>query len=251
VGGWRASRQAKLKTIPAIVRDVPEDRRLVHQLMENILREDLNAVDRAAALRSLKVQMGHPSWDEVAAAVALKRSRLFQLLGTEKLPEPIQEDIRAGRLSEKQSRALQGLDYHAQLALRDAIVADALPAHEAQRLARLMKASNVPDDPEAAALKLVELRIPARPVIAAEPEDALALLDLIARAASGGARERSALSKAAANASAAPFDAERLQEQIHGLARTLSRMPPEQLDPGTLSHSCLRALHGTLGALLD
>ncbi|MEA2583361.1 MAG: ParB family transcriptional regulator, chromosome partitioning protein, partial [Thermomicrobiales bacterium] len=84
---WRASRQAGLATIPALVRDVPEERRLIQQLMENVVREDLNAVDRAAALRSLKSQLGDAPWEQVAEAVGIRRSRLFQLLGTEKLPK--------------------------------------------------------------------------------------------------------------------------------------------------------------------
>ena len=84
---WRAAQTAGLAAIPAIVRDVPEERRLVQQLMENIVRDDLNAVDRAAALRALKSQLGDASWDTVAETVGIRRSRLFQLLGTEKLPE--------------------------------------------------------------------------------------------------------------------------------------------------------------------
>ena len=136
---WRAAQTAGLSTIPAIVRDVPEERRLVQQLMENIVRDDLNAVDRAAALRALKSQLGDASWDVVAETVGIRRSRLFQLLGTEKLPEAIQADIRAGRLTEKQSRALQSLPGEHQRALRDAILADNLPADTAMAIARRLK----------------------------------------------------------------------------------------------------------------
>src|SRR5215217_8733693 len=132
----RAAHEAGLTAIPAIVRGVPEDRRLIQQLMENIVRDDLNAVDRAAALRALKVKLGDAPWEQVAEAVGIRRSRLFQLLGTEKLPEQIQADIRTGRISEKQSRALQGLVAGHQEALRDVIIADDLPADEAMRLAR-------------------------------------------------------------------------------------------------------------------
>lgn len=250
---WRASREAHLTVIPAIVREVSGERILVHQLMENIVREDLNAVDRAAALRALKSQMNDASWEEVASAVALKRSRLFQLLGTEKLPESIQDDIRSGRLSEKQSRALQGLSLHAQVALRDTIVADGLSALEAMRLGRLLRTASFDDTPAGAALKLSELR-------RAEPKsdrvqdrelDAIALLDLIGQAAGGNATDRAALATAAHNAWAAPFDAERLEEQVHGLARTLSRIPVSQLKPGTSSFGHLRALQRALGAILD
>ena len=55
---WRASKLAGISEIPAIVRDVPVERRLAQQLMENVQREDLNAVDRAAALRALRSQIG-------------------------------------------------------------------------------------------------------------------------------------------------------------------------------------------------
>lgn len=106
---WRAAAIAELESIPAIVRDIPEERRLIQQLVENVVREDLNALDRAAALRALKQQMGDPSWDTVAASVGIRRSRLFQLLGTEKLQERLQEALRRGIISEKQSRQAQRL----------------------------------------------------------------------------------------------------------------------------------------------
>jgi ParB family chromosome partitioning protein len=249
---WRASREARLTAIPAIVREVSGERLLVHQLMENIVREDLNAVDRAAALRALKTQMGDAGWEDVAAAVGLKRSRLFQLLGTEKLHESIQEDIRSGRLSEKQSRALQGLTPNAQLALRDAIVADGLTALQATQLARMIKAATFEDTPAGAALKVDELRISVTGKAQSAPEiDAIGLLDLIRKATSGNAADRAELAAAAQADLAAPFDQERLAEQVHGLARTLSRIPVTQLKPGTASFGHLRALQRTLDTLLD
>lgn len=119
---WRAARQAGLTSIPAIVRDVPEERRLIHQLMENVVREDLNAVDRAAALRALKRQMEDAPWERVAEAVGIRRSRLFQLLSTEKLAESVQERIRSGEISEKQTRSLQGLSPVAQEFLAEFLV---------------------------------------------------------------------------------------------------------------------------------
>ena len=155
---WRASRLAGLATIPAVVRDVPAERRLLQQLMENVVRDDLNAVDRAAALRALNAQLGDAPWDDVAAAVGIGRSRLFQLLGTEKLPETARDDIRSGRISEKQSRALHGLDPARQDALRSAIVADDLPAEEAQRLAKALRARPAPAEAEQAVAELRQLR---------------------------------------------------------------------------------------------
>ena len=58
----------------------------MQQLMENIVRDDLNAVDRAAALRTLKTQLGDAPWEAVAEMVGIRRSRLFQLLGPRSSP---------------------------------------------------------------------------------------------------------------------------------------------------------------------
>jgi ParB family transcriptional regulator, chromosome partitioning protein len=135
---WRASQMAGLSAIPAIVRDVPEERRLVHQLMENVVREDLNAVDRAAALRLLKRQMDDAPWERVAEAVGIRRSRLFQLLSTEKLIASVQDRIRAGELSEKQTRPLQGLSPQAQETLAEMLV-DGMPEREAQAISRQLR----------------------------------------------------------------------------------------------------------------
>jgi ParB family chromosome partitioning protein len=107
---WRAAGLAGLATIPALVREIEPDTILLQQLMENIVREDLNALDRAHALRALKEQLDDAPWDSVAEAVGIRRSRLFQLLGTEKLSESIRALLRDGVVSEKQTRAVQRLD---------------------------------------------------------------------------------------------------------------------------------------------
>ncbi|MDQ3514898.1 MAG: ParB/RepB/Spo0J family partition protein [Chloroflexota bacterium] len=156
---WRAAGLAGLEAIPAIVRDVPDERRLIQQLMENVVRDDLNAIDRAAALRALKVRLGDVAWEQVAEAVGIRRSRLFQLLGTEKLPEAAQDDIRTGRLSEKQSRALHGLDPIPQEALRTELVSGSMPAEEAMRVARELRAEEVLiADMDQAMAKIASLR---------------------------------------------------------------------------------------------
>ncbi len=250
---WRASRLAERETIPAIVRDVPEERRLIQQLMENIVRDDLNAVDRAAALRALKIQLGDAPWEQVAETVGIRRSRLFQLLGTEKLPDAARADIREGRLSEKQSRALQGLPPGHQEALRAAIVADDLPAEEAMRLARALRAVRIPDDPAAAAAVLAELRV-ASPVPKEPPpsrqDEVAALLTALAAAAGGDRAERAALARAADAAGAPAYDAARLRDEVLALARTLVRAPAADLRPGGAAYAPLAALCGALDAVL-
>lgn len=248
---WRAANLAGLKVIPAVVRDVPVERRLVQQLMENIVRDDLNAVDRAAALRALKSQLGDAPWEAVAEAVGIRRSRLFQLLGTEKLPAPAQEDIRAGRLSEKQSRALQGLDPASQEALRVAILDHDLSAEEAMRLSRALRDEPAPENEQAAAATIARLRkTPAQPP-ASEQSELGALLAMITTAMSGRRADRAALAAAANQAGAPAYDADRLQSEVLALARSIARAPASELRSGGRAYGPLVALSGALDAVLN
>ena len=248
----RAARDAGLSAIPAIVRDVPHDRRLVQQLMENIVRDDLNAVDRAAALRALKTQLGDAPWESVAEMVGIRRSRLFQLLGTEKLPDRVRDDIRGGRLSEKQSRALQGLLQAHQEALRDAIVEHELSAEEALRIARALKHAEVADDPSAATAFIDNLRS----ANAGESwegdalSQAAGLFAAIEAAAVGERGSVEALAAVAKTTKAHAFDGDRLRAEVLALARTLARTPADELVPGGAAYMPLSMLRGTLNALL-
>lgn len=245
---FRASKAAGRASIPAIVREVPEERRLVQQLMENIVRDDLNAIDRATALRSLKHQLGDAPWEQVAEAVGIRRSRLFQLLGTEKLPGSIQDDIRAGRLSEKQSRALQGLAPGCLDALRDAMIDDDLSADEAMKIARELRSQKIGDDRDAAAAMIASWRSPAPSL---QPSDELGtLLASISAAASGGSSERAALRRQADGLGLPGFDADALHAQTLALARNLARAPLAELRPGSPVFSSLVALYGALDAML-
>jgi ParB family chromosome partitioning protein len=250
---WRASQAAGLSTIPAVVRDVPEDRRLIQQLMENIVRDDLNAIDRASALRSLRSQMDDAPWEQVAEAVGIKRSRLFQLLGTEKLPESAQDDIRAGRLSEKQSRALQGLPTEHQRALHDAIVAESLPSSQAMEIARYLKTERIPDDLDAALAAIERFRASRKttdPSETPEPDAELsALLSAVASLGTGGPAARVALTRLADWNGFAPFENERLLDEIFALAQTLARAPKSPDAETTAALAALRdALDGVLNA---
>jgi ParB family chromosome partitioning protein len=103
---WLAARQAGLRTIPAVITAADDDLAFLESLVENVQREDLNAVDRAEALRHLRVNLGLQSWEEVGRVVGLSRQHVHNLLRIGDLPEQIQDDVRAGGLTEKHSRAL-------------------------------------------------------------------------------------------------------------------------------------------------
>lgn len=242
---WRASKMAGIKVIPALVRDVPAERRLLQQLMENVARDDLNAIDRAAALRQLRAQLGDVPWEQVAEAVGIKRSRLFQLLGTEKLPQTAREDIQKGRLSEKQSRALQGLPEARQEALRSLIVRENLPASMASRLARAFRELPLKKETDAAeATKALDALYSL--VAPSDPEGIRTQTETMLYAV----RTRSAGDLAALIA-APKFDDRRVVKEVSTLARSLTRVEPKALASSPDAAATLRALRDALDAILD
>jgi ParB family chromosome partitioning protein len=110
---WRAAQEVGLKEIPAvIVRDQTPEQAYIDSLVENVVREDLNPIDRAEALSKIKVHLGALStWDEVAASgiLGISRRQIFHLMGLTTLPEDVKEDIRSNVLTEKHGRALRTL----------------------------------------------------------------------------------------------------------------------------------------------
>ena len=247
---FRAAPQVGLKTIPAVVRDVPVERRLVQQLMENIVRDDLNAVDRAAALRALKAQLGDVPWETVAETVGIRRSRLFQLLGTEKLSTQAQDDIRAGRLSEKQSRALQGLPPASEAALRAAMIEDELPASEAVRVARALRDGPAPVDEQAARDTVGRLRSTAANQSAHRERSLDQLLVAITSATRDRRPDKPVLAKASNSRGDAPDDIDQLRVEVLSLAGLITRASAVDLAPGGDAHGPLAALRDLLDAVL-
>lgn len=105
---FRAAGQAGLKEIPAIIKKVSNGDARIISLIENIQREDLNDIDRASALRELKVNLGSP-WKAIAKRLGLSKRRVLDLVGLLDLPDEIKEDIRQKKLTERHGRALRQL----------------------------------------------------------------------------------------------------------------------------------------------
>jgi ParB family chromosome partitioning protein len=106
---WRAAQKAGLHEVPVVIQDVSENTALEMALIENIQREDLNAVEEAHAYRSLMETIGL-SQEEMAKRVGKDRSTVANSLRLLKLPEDVQRDIIAERLSMGHARALLSLE---------------------------------------------------------------------------------------------------------------------------------------------
>ena len=119
---WRAAQQAGLTRVPAIVREASDAEALELGLVENLLREDLNPVEAAQAYQRLLAEFGWTQ-EELAQRLGKDRSSIANALRLLRLPEPIQEDLRTGRLTMGHARALLGLpSAAAQLRLRERIL---------------------------------------------------------------------------------------------------------------------------------
>jgi ParB family chromosome partitioning protein len=102
---WRAARQADLKTVPCLVRDVDDRSTVAIALIENIQRADLNPLEEATALRRLidEFDLTH---QETADAVGRSRAAVSNLLRLLELPEAIRVLVESGQLNMGHARAL-------------------------------------------------------------------------------------------------------------------------------------------------
>lgn len=129
---WRAAKRAGLQTIPAIVRTAEDEGSLEQALVENLHREDLGALEEAAAYQQL-IEEFKLTQDQVATRVGKSRSAVANTMRLLQLPTSIQRLVGEGQLSAGHARALLGTPDRAfQEKLAKAIVSEKLTVREVE-----------------------------------------------------------------------------------------------------------------------
>ena len=140
---WRASQRAGLREVPVVIQDVSDDTAVELALIENIQREDLNAVEEAEAYHAL-LEKFSLSQEELAKRVGKDRSTVTNALRLLKLPGEIKRDIVEERLAMGHARALLALDdQELQKKGRDEIIKRNLTVRETEALVKRLKSSRV------------------------------------------------------------------------------------------------------------
>ncbi len=144
---WRAARRAGLSTIPAIVRDINDQTSLEHALVENLHRQDLNALEEAAAYQQLIDEFGLTQ-EQVATRTGKSRSAVANTLRLFQLPGAVQRMVAVGELTAGHARALLGFpDAQFQLELAERVLGEGLNVRQVE--AEVRKALGKVAEPEA------------------------------------------------------------------------------------------------------
>jgi ParB family chromosome partitioning protein len=133
---WKAAQIAGLRKIPAIVRDIPEEKLLELALVENIQRQELNPMEEARAYKKLLEKLGLTQ-EMLAERIGKDRTVIATHLRLLKLPAGIQELIEEGKITVGHAKAILAIDENdLRWDLARRIVEQKLSVREAEKLAR-------------------------------------------------------------------------------------------------------------------
>ena len=166
---WRAARRAGLQTIPVIVEDVDELQSLEHALVENLHRQDLNAIEEASAYQQLIEEFEY-THEEVAVRVGKSRAAVSNMLRLLQLPSSVQRLVAEGQISAGHARALLGTpDRGFQERLAKEIVEDGLTVRVVEERVRTAVGGDDGAVPEANDGVSAETRETSEPADTARP----------------------------------------------------------------------------------
>ncbi len=144
----RASREAGLEAIPAIVRDTADEALLRDALLENLHRSELNPLEEASAYQQLLEDFG-TTQDQLAKRIGRSRPQISNTIRLLRLPVPVQQRVAAGVLSAGHARAILSLeDDEAMQRLADRIVNEELSVRGAEAAAKQTPPSGAAKKPK-------------------------------------------------------------------------------------------------------
>ena len=133
---WRAAQKAELQRVPAIIRDIPDDKILELALIENIQRQELNPIEEAQAYKKLIDTLGLTQ-EMVAQRVGRDRTFITNYIRLLRLPEDIQRLLEQEKISMGHARALLSVDdVEIQRKLAQNVIDQALSVRETERAIR-------------------------------------------------------------------------------------------------------------------
>lgn len=138
---WRAAKIAGLTSIPAIVRNVPDNIAIVFSLIENIQREDLSPIDQAVCLEKLSKEffMTH---EKISEVVGLSRSAVSNLLRLLSLTDEVKDFLKHKKIEIGHAKVLLILDDCDQKNIANQAVEKKLSVRETEKLVQQIKKSN-------------------------------------------------------------------------------------------------------------
>lgn len=135
---WRAAQLANLHEVPVVIREIPDKQVIALSLIENIQREDLNAIDAALSLQRL-ISEFNITHENAALAIGKSRTVVTNLLRLLSLSEEIKNMVQQGLLEMGHARALLALDIAKQLAAAKIIIAKKLSVRGAESLVKQLQ----------------------------------------------------------------------------------------------------------------
>ena len=132
---WRAAQIAGLATVPVLVRDIPDEQALGIGLIENIQREDLNAIEEAAGIKRL-IEEFTLTHESAAQAVGRSRAAVTNLLRLLDLAKPVQDMLMESKLDMGHGRALLALSKAKQVEVAHQVVAKSLSVRDTERMVK-------------------------------------------------------------------------------------------------------------------
>lgn len=145
---WRATQQAGLDTIPAIVREVTDEATIAMALIENVQREDLNAMEESLALIRLRDEF-KLTQQQVADAVSKSRSAVTNLMRLASLEKAVQQQLERGELELGHAKCLLGLEGNAQIEAARSVAANAMTVRQTEVLVKKLQNPSPDTKPQA------------------------------------------------------------------------------------------------------